>query len=52
MTLMRPVANSDFNHNFEHGSASTANVSPTMFQTGINTSDDFSLNSLTSYDYK
>ena len=32
MALMSPVANCDFNHNFEHGSASTAKVSPTMFQ--------------------
>ena len=32
MALMRPVANCDFNNNFEHGSASTAKVSPTIFQ--------------------
>ena len=45
MALIRPVArpNFDFNHNFEHGNATTApKCSLTCCKTEINTSDDFS----------
>ena len=42
MALMRPVANCDFNHNSEHGKATTANVCLPCSKTGIITSDDFS----------
>ena len=41
MGLMRPLANCDFNHNAEHGSATTANVYLPCSKTGIITSDDF-----------
>ena len=41
MALMRPVAKCDFNHNVEHGNATTAKVQLTCYKTGIITSDDF-----------
>ena len=31
MALIRHVANCDFNHNFEHGNATTAKMSLSMF---------------------